>query len=96
MIDHCIAALKKEKLRNYEDLSFRVYITDALQAICENTTHFVGAKEMFDYGTSLKKRWAEMVEEARGDKKPKKKKAEDDTRSAQEIAQDMWAKIKGI
>ena len=94
MIDHCLSALKKEKLRNYEELAYRVYITDALQAIAENTTHFVGAKEMFDYGTSLKKRWAEMVEEARGDKKSKKKK--DDTRSAQEIAQDMWAKIKGI
>ena len=68
-----------------------MYVTDALKAITENTTHFlipgVGAA---DYGTSLRMRYADLL-----DPTPKEPEAPEDTRSAKEIAADMWTRIRG-
>lgn len=42
VIDHCIASLRR---RNRE-LEFRVYVTDALKLISENTAKYVGGSYM--------------------------------------------------
>lgn len=85
-----MSALKQKNEKKADELRYRAYITDALMIIAENTTHFVGAKEMFDYGKSLNSRWVDLV-------KPQKKKPEEpkiDNRSAAEIAQDIWKRMR--
>ncbi len=42
VIDHCISAFQKEQ----EEKAFRIYLTDALQAIAENTQRFAGGMKM--------------------------------------------------
>jgi hypothetical protein len=73
---------------------FRAYITDALMIIAENTTHFVGAKEMFDYGKSLNSRWLDLAEPDKKDQKKEPKKLKEDTRTAEEFAQDIWNRMR--
>lgn len=66
-----------------------MYVTDALMVIAENTTHFLGAKDIIDYGKTISKRWTDVIE-------PKiEKPGETDTRSTEEIVTDMWKKIRG-
>lgn len=41
-MDHCISSFQKEQ----EEKAYRIYITDALQAIAENTQRFAGGMKM--------------------------------------------------
>ena len=96
VIDHCISTLKREKLKETEEKSFRIYVTDALSAIAENTTHFQGATEMFDYGRSLNMRWNDIITNAK-EKQKKDQESEqekEDTRTATEFATDLWKRIR--
>lgn len=74
-------------LKRREDRLYRVYVTDALKAISENTTHFQGAEEMFDYGASITMRWIDVLE-------PHEEKEETDDRSCEEIVHDMWDRMR--
>ena len=86
MIEHCIAAFQ---LYNEEKL-FRVYITDALKAIADNTTVFlVPGVGQIDCGTRILKRWIELEDNA------KKEVKKEDPRSCGEIVEDMWKRIRG-
>lgn len=51
VIDYCIASLRRKN----KELAYRVYITDALKAVAENTSRYAG-------GTVLSKRFAEYLE----------------------------------
>lgn len=51
MIEHCVSWLKKDS----EEKAFRVYITDALKAIADNTGRAV------KNGVGMKSRFADMV-----------------------------------
>lgn len=63
--------------------------------IAENTTHFVGVSEMFDYGKSFKTRWAELMNYvASEDTSEKKEDPKEDNRPATEIAKDIWKRMK--
>lgn len=85
MIEHCISALKL----NREQLLFKTYITDALKAIAENTTHLLSPNGVVDYGTTLSGRWVDIIT-------PKKEEPEkEDNRTADEFASDMWERIRG-
>ena len=84
MIEHCISSLKL----NNEKKSFQVYVTDALKAIAENTTHLVGAKGVVDYGVKFKTRWIDALN-------PPPPKAPEDNRPCEDIVTDMWNRIKG-
>lgn len=85
MIEHCISALKL----NREEKSYKIYITDTLMAIAENTTHFLGRNDIIDYGKAMNKRWVEIIE-------PEVKEPEKiDDRPAKEIAADIWERIRG-
>lgn len=83
MIEHCISTLK---LLN-EEKSFKVYVTDALMAIADNTTHIVGSQGVVDYGKTINQRWIDILN-------PPPQEPED-TRPSEEIASDIWERIRG-
>lgn len=70
-----------------EQKSYKVYITDCLQAIAENTTHYLTGNGMGDYGRSMPKRWLDIIE-------PPPKIIEEDI-DCNEFVADMWNKAKG-
>ena len=84
MIEHCISALK----HNNEEKSYKAYVTDALMAIADNTTHLVGAQGVVDYGRTIKQRWTELLNP------PPPPEPEDD-RPSEEIAADIFKRIRG-
>lgn len=86
MIEHCVAAFQQEE----KTLAFRVYVTDALQIIAENTTHHIGKSGMVDYGRSLTARWYDLT----GGKTPTKEKPVEDTRSCEEITAAIWERAR--
>ena len=59
MIEHCISLFKKEQVEK----AYRIYVTDCLQAIAENTTHIVGAGGVVDYGKTMKARWIDIIDQ---------------------------------
>lgn len=64
------------------------YVTDALMIIAENTTHHVGINGAVDLGKTLNTRYAELLE-------PSEPVEETDDRPCEEIAQDIFARIRG-
>lgn len=56
-------------------------------AIAENTTHLVGTQGVVEYGRSIKTRWIDLLNPP--------VEQPDDTRSADEIAADIWKNIRG-
>ena len=70
------------------DLTYRVYVTDCLQVLTENTTHFAGIKGIVDYGKTIPARWYDMIHK---DKQEENK----EDRSVEEIAADIFDKICG-
>ena len=62
-------------------------MTDALKAIADNTTHYVGMDGMVDYGSSLSTRWIDVLE-------PQEQEEVDD-RSCEEIVHGIWERING-
>lgn len=69
---------------------YRVYITDALKAIADNGTHHVTPGfGSADYGTSIKIRWADILQQKNTTHEQKQ-----DDRTCEEIVTDMWARIK--
>lgn len=77
MIDHCMSAFTEYN----KDLAFRIYITDGIKVISENTAHFAG-------GSSLQLRWYDLVNSAPEEEEPKQ-----DTRSCEEIVDSIWSGI---
>ena len=87
MIEHCIAALRVQT----EEKSWRVYITDALKAIAENTSHYlIPGIGVVDHGTVLTARWTDATKQTE-----KEEEEPEEDRSCGEIAHDMWQRIRG-
>lgn len=84
MIEHCISSLKL----NREKKIYQIYLTDALKAIAENTTHLVGSQGVVDYGTRIQSRWIEILD-------PPPPPPPEDDRPSDEIAADIWSRIRG-
>ena len=51
ILDHCLGAYMQE----LEEKQYRVYVTDGLKAVAENTAKFAG-------GTYLSRRWIEYID----------------------------------
>lgn len=83
MIEHCISSLKLNK----EERQYRVYITDALMAIAENTSHVQGREGIIEYGRVIKSRWIDLLEPP--------SEIPEDNRPSEDIARDMWSRIRG-
>lgn len=74
--------------KDAKDELYRVYVTDALKAIAENSTHFiVPGHGAVDYGSFLQTRWIDAI-----NPEPE---PEPDPRSCTEIATDIWKNIRG-
>ena len=85
VIEHCVNEFNKKQTEK----SYQIYVTDALQAIAENTTHLVGIDGVVDYGKALTIRWIEAIES-----KPQQGVEEiEDNRSCDEIVNDMWERM---
>lgn len=54
-MEHCIASFRNEEKKRLEELKYQVYITDALNAIAENTAKI-------SQGKSLTKRFIDMLQ----------------------------------
>lgn len=85
MIEHCISTLKL----NREKKLYQVYVTDALMAIADNTTHLVGHSGVVDYGRTIKERWIDLMETSTKPEPP------EDNRPSEQIASDIWERIRG-
>lgn len=74
MIDHVASFFRREQ----EEKRYRAYVTDALKALTENTTHRLipGVGEV-SYGSYMTARWLQEAQ------KP------EDTRSGDEIAEEI-------
>lgn len=75
MIEHCISAFSKSQ----EEKTFRIYLTDALKVISENTA---GGESRH----AMSKRWADLVEPVKGEEP-------EETRSAEEIISDFKKRL---
>ena len=89
MAEHITASYRKKR----EETRYKIYITECLRILTENTTHFIVPGDgNITYGTYMKKSWYE----------PKKKaeKENRDNRSIEEIAADIMSraglKFKGV
>ena len=82
VIEHCVS----EYLKRREEKLYRIYVTDALKAIAENTTHYLGANEVIDYGSSLSTRWIDVLEPPQPIK--------EDNRSCKEIVHGIWNRMR--
>lgn len=72
---------------------FRIYVTDALKALAENTSyHMSPLGDVLECGMRMESRWIEGVESKGSQADPEPK---DDPRPASEIAKDMWKRIRG-
>ena len=83
MIDHCVSAVKR---KNHE-LSFRAYVTDALEIIGENTTNHISMNGMVEAGRKLTVRWIELINNTQGSEEKV-----EDTRTCDEIVDDIWSR----
>lgn len=54
-MEHCIASFRIDEKRKQEDLAFRIYVTDALKVISENTAKM-------SRGACLTKRFADVLQ----------------------------------
>ena len=59
-------------------------------AIADNTTHLIGMEGVVDYGRTIKTRWIELIESL-----PETPQEPEDNRSSEEIASDIWERIRG-
>ncbi len=64
-----------------DEFSCRIYITDSLKAISENTSRLFG-------GTSVQNRYIDVIRPTTTEK------IEEDPRSCEEIAHDIWDRIR--
>lgn len=86
VIEHCVSAFSERQ----KEKSFKVYVTDCLQAIAANTMHIVGMNGVFDYGSKPTKRWIDLMES----EKPKKEDPQTE-KSTEELVDDMWNRMFG-
>lgn len=81
IIDHCISQIKKES----EQTALRVYITDALKAVVENTAKIGG-------GVTMRRRYADIINNVPDDEETK----EDAQKRAKGIINNMKAKLNSL
>lgn len=71
------------------DLAYRIYETDGLQIIGENTTHISSINGVVDYGRAMTMRWYDIINPTENIQET------EETRSVSDITADIWNKIKG-
>lgn len=82
VIDHVLAEIKRQS----EEKSYKIYVTDALRAIANNSAQPALKEQSY---ISLKSRWIEVITAEK-----ETQSVEDDPRSCEEIAADIWTRIR--
>lgn len=85
-----LAALPTAAHRHYEERIYRVYVTDALMTIAENTATHLGLDGPVEYGGKMTNRWVDIVEK----REPHVEPPEDD-RPCAEIVSGIWERMRG-
>lgn len=62
MIDHCISAFRKDQ----KELNYKLYVTDALKVIADNTMRFNG-------GSTLSRRYYDILQDMDSTNEPDEK-----------------------
>lgn len=87
VIEHCISALNYDMEQENVKKGYRAYVTDALYALVDNSTHHLSINGVEDIGLTLNSKWLDILEPPTI--------APPDNRPCNEIAQDIWARIRG-
>lgn len=87
MIEHCISLFSKRQ----KEKAYRIYVTDCLKTIAENTTHLMGIQGVVDYGSTMPERWVDLVSP---DIEKQKKIEEFNNMSTDEIVDGIWNRAK--
>lgn len=78
------------RLKNQQrEETYRIYLTDALKAIADNTAHYVGFDGLADCGVHLTCSYSEILHPV--EEEPQE---EEDTRSTAEFVSDLWQRMK--
>lgn len=65
------------------DLSYRIYVSDALKATVENTKYHLSMDGMIAHGVQIEKRWIDnfVIQQEESN----------DTRTCEEVVSDIWS-----
>lgn len=66
--------------------SYRIYVTDSLNAIAKNTKTRIVGRDVVDCGVELSKRWLDIVE------MPIEEAPAEDNRTCEEITSEIWVR----
>lgn len=64
------------------DMSYRIYVTDALKSNVENTKYHLSMDGMIEHGVQIPNRWSDSILPAENKK--------EDNRTCEEITFDIW------
>lgn len=83
---YVVARLEQES----RDQAYRIFVTEALKAITENTAHYVGMSGLVKAGMTLTKSYQDILNPDQRTREAKK----EETRSGEEIISDIKNKLK--
>lgn len=81
------ARLRQQK----REETYRIYLTDALMAIANNTSNYVGINGLVQAGAHLDYRYADTLYPQKPEKQEEQK---EDNRTMEEQAIDMWERMR--
>lgn len=71
-----------------QDQAYRIFVTDSLKSIVENTGYHATLDGIVPYGVTVKSRWIDIIQgKTLSEKKPDEKA---DNRSCEEVVADIW------
>lgn len=91
-MEHCISALKEYR----EDMRFRVYVTDALRAVADNTTQIYTLKGLVNYGKRMNARFADGIPALYRSKAKRKPESGKETESKEAVISRIKEGLKKI
>lgn len=89
VIEHCVSAISKKQ----QDKLYKVYVTNCLQAITENTSHFWGMNGVVDYGSRMKTSWIDLLEKNTA-KKTENEIDKIDNKTVDDVVDGIWSNIQ--
>ena len=80
----------KARIQLYQrEETYRIYLTDAVKILSENTTHHIGISGAADIGTQLSERYYDVVNPVLNSIKEDKKQEQEEPQSAEQFAANM-------
>ena len=80
----------KARIQLYQrEETYRIYLTDAVKILSENTTHHIGLNGVADIGVQISDRYYDVVNPLSKGKDETEEEQQEDTRTAEQFAADM-------